>query len=208
MSRSIPTIATSWGCRGKGRVYVDAALPFGLRSAPKIFSALVDAAQWIAENCGVSFVRHYLDDFITCGAPSTDECQFNLDTLIELFRRLDLPLALEKSEGPATCIVFLGILIDTIAGELRLPVEKLRKLKASLAGWIRRKRCTKRELLSITGQLQNAARMVKQGRSSLRRLFDLRMSVKSMDHHVHLNAGARSDLAWWHEFVECWNRVS
>ena len=196
------------GMSWKGKVFIDAALPFGLRSALKIFSALADAAQSIDENCGVSFVRHYLDDFITCGAPSTDECQFNLDVLVELFRRLGLPLALEKSEGPATCIVFLGILIDTIAGELRLPVEKLRKLKASLVGWIRRKRCTKRELLSITGQLQHAARVVKQGRSFLRHLFDLSMSVEGMDHHVHLNAEARSDLAWWHEFVECWNWVS
>ena len=58
------------GCRGRGRFVVDAALPFGLRSA------LADAAQWIAENCSASFVRHYLDDFITCGAPSSDDSQF------------------------------------------------------------------------------------------------------------------------------------
>ena len=29
----------------QGQVYVDAALPFGLRSAPKIFNALADALE-------------------------------------------------------------------------------------------------------------------------------------------------------------------
>ena len=29
-----------------------------------------------------------------------------------------------------------------------------------------------------------------------------------MQHHIKLNAGARSDLAWWHEFLEDWNGLS
>ena len=33
------------GMRWQGKIYVDATLPFGLRSAPKIFNALADAAQ-------------------------------------------------------------------------------------------------------------------------------------------------------------------
>lgn len=32
--------------------------------------------------------------------------------------------------------------------------------------------------------------------------------VKSADHHIYLNAEARSDIAWWITFVEPWNRVS
>ncbi len=31
----------------KGRLYIDTVLPFGLRSAPKIFNALADALQWM-----------------------------------------------------------------------------------------------------------------------------------------------------------------
>ena len=36
---------------------------------------------------------------------------------------LGFPLALEKLEGPATSLVFLGILIDTVDQELRLPLQ-------------------------------------------------------------------------------------
>ena len=33
------------GMKWQGKLYVDTTLPFGLRSAPKIFNAIADAAQ-------------------------------------------------------------------------------------------------------------------------------------------------------------------
>ena len=48
----------------EGKIHTDRALPFGLRSAPKIFSAVADALQWIVVKKGVRNLLHYLDDFI------------------------------------------------------------------------------------------------------------------------------------------------
>ena len=48
----------------EGNIYTDRALPFGLRSAPKIFSAVADALQWIVVKKGVRNLLYYLDDFI------------------------------------------------------------------------------------------------------------------------------------------------
>lgn len=106
------------GMKWEDRVFVDRALPFGLRSAPKIFNALADALEQIVKDLGVQQLWHYLDDYITCGAPDSDECQFNLQMLVDVCRHLGFPLAEEKLEGPTTSLVFLGILIDTIRGEL------------------------------------------------------------------------------------------
>ena len=50
-------------------LFIDTALPFGLRSAPKIFTALADAAEWIVRRAGVNFAINYLDDFLIIGAP-------------------------------------------------------------------------------------------------------------------------------------------
>jgi len=36
-----------FGMSWEGAVYVDITLPFGLRSSPKIFTALAEAAEWI-----------------------------------------------------------------------------------------------------------------------------------------------------------------
>ena len=48
---------------------------------------------------------------------------------------LGVPLAAHKCMGPSTCLVFLGIEIDTIAMEFRLPQEKLSKLEELLSEW-------------------------------------------------------------------------
>lgn len=42
----------------------------------------------------------------------------------------------------------------------------------------------------------------------MRRLFDLSRVVSNPDHHLRLSVAARSDLAWWHEFLEAWNGIS
>ena len=52
------------GVRWEGLIYLDAMLPFGLWSAPKIFNAVADALQWLLERQGVEGADHYLDDFI------------------------------------------------------------------------------------------------------------------------------------------------
>lgn len=46
---------------------LDTTLPFGLWSAPKIFTAVADAVEWIVRQQGVQFVIHYLDDFLVMG---------------------------------------------------------------------------------------------------------------------------------------------
>jgi len=72
---------------------VDATLPFGLRSAPKIFTAVADALEWILRLRGVRNVKHYLDDFIVVGPPRSLECKENLDTIRCTCRELNLLLA-------------------------------------------------------------------------------------------------------------------
>lgn len=62
------------GIQFEGACYVDGALPFGLRSAPKIFTAVADALHYVVLNRGVSAVDHYLDDFITWAPAGSTEC--------------------------------------------------------------------------------------------------------------------------------------
>ena len=66
----------------------------------------------------------------------------------------------------------------------------------------------KRDLLSLIGVLHHAAKVIKPGRTFVRSLIDASMTVKSLDHHVHLNARARADITWWHLFAQSWNGTS
>ena len=62
------------GMKWEGKVYIDGMLPFGLRSAPKIFSAVADALEWCVAREGVDIIYHYLDDFTVLGPSSSEEC--------------------------------------------------------------------------------------------------------------------------------------
>lgn len=65
---------------------------------------------------------HYLDDFIVIGPPDSS---LSLTTLIQACEKLGAPIAHHKTEGPSTSLLFLGIEIDTMVRQLRLPEDKL-----------------------------------------------------------------------------------
>ena len=46
------------GMQWDGQIYVDRMLPFGLRSAPKIFNAIADALEWCVAREGVHNIYH------------------------------------------------------------------------------------------------------------------------------------------------------
>ena len=196
------------GMSWNNNIFVDTALPFGLRSAPKIFCAISDTLEWILWCKGVSSCLHYIDDFITFGQAETTECKNNLDTIIKCCDELGLPLATEKVEGPTKVLTFLGIEIDTGHMVLRLPRDKLVRLQQLIASWISRKAATKRDLLSLIGELSHATKVVLPGRAFLRQLIDLAASRSSLDHWVRLDTSFRSDLIWWHLFISDWNGTS
>lgn len=54
---------------------------------------------------------------------------------LELCSQLGFPVATEKVEGPSTVLTFLGIEIDSVKQEVRLPADKLSRLKALNRGY-------------------------------------------------------------------------
>ena len=196
------------GVKWDGALYVDATLPFGLRSAPKIFSAVADALEWILRKNGMQFIDHYLDDFIIYGPPGSTLCEEQLQTTLNMCARLGVPLATEKLEGPTECLTFLGIEVDTRAGALRLPQAKLVRIRKALQEWEVKRSCTKRQLQSLIGTLQHACQVVRPGWSFLRRMIELERVPKRPHHFVRLNTSFRADLRWWRVFIDCWNGVS
>ena len=193
------------GMRWKEQVYIDTVLPFGLRSAPKVFNAIADALEWIMHKNGIENSLHYLDDFLFLGKAEGGECNEALQLALAICAELGVPIAAGKVKGPFPVLDFLGIILDSQKMELRLPVEKLDRLKRMTFTWSCKKACTKRELLSLVGHLSHACKVIKPGRPFLRRLIELSTKAKEMHHHLRLNTAIRSDLHWWKFFLENWN---
>ena len=180
----------------QGAVYIDTCLPFGLRSAPKLFNVLADFLEWILLNQGVTFALHYLDDFLTIGPPGAIVCHKNLSILIEVCKALGIPLATEKVMGPAMELDFLGITLDTARLEARLPKDKLERTKTTVHEWLRKGNATKREVLSLVGILQHAAKVVRPGRTFVSRMHTTAARLRELDHFTRLNKEFQSDLCW------------
>ena len=152
------------GMKWRDKYYVDMALPFGLRSAPYIFTSIADMVEWIlTHNYGVDFLRHYLDDFMTLGPPASPVCYYNLQACIQLCPILGLPLHPRKLEGPTTCLSILGIELDSMTLQARLPVEKRDRIIALLESWSAKRFCKRRELESLIGQLHHVCKIAPPG---------------------------------------------
>ena len=191
------------GIQWQGNTFLDRALPFGLRSSPKIFNALADFLAWILYCEDVPLVIHYLDDFLVFIPPET-----NLVTRSKveaIFSYVGAPLAHHKSEGPASSLTFLGIGIDTVHFQLSLPAEKLQRLQTLLRQWLPRRACTRKELDSLIGHLSHAATVIRPGRIFLRSLFSLMSRGSNPSHFVRLNVEVRADIAWWQCLLQHWN---
>ena len=163
------------------------------------FTAFLDSPGWL---------DHYIDDFVTAGVPHSDECERNISIMKAVCEKTGLPVEPEKDEGPATRIAVLGIELDTLAMEIKLPPVKLSQLLSELTRWRTRKVCRKRYLLSLISSLSHACKAVRAGRSFLSRLIDLSTTVKQLDRHVRLTVSARSDIEWWFQFCASWNGIS
>ena len=96
------------GMRWLGRYFVDATLPFGLRSAPLIFSAVADALEWVVRQAGVRHIYHYIDDFVLLGPPRHNECADALLTLRQVCDNLGVRIAEEKNRGSSNYAGCLG----------------------------------------------------------------------------------------------------
>ena len=129
------------GMEWREKLYIDTALPFGLRSAHKIFNAIADALQWILESHRVRAI-HYLDDFLLFGPPDSDDCKRSREVVEARCAELGVPITGHKTEGPTCQITFLGIELDSRSMMLRLPQVKLRCLQDKFGRWTERSSCT------------------------------------------------------------------
>lgn len=197
------------GMKWRGQFYIDLVLPFGLRSAPFIFSSVADMVEWILKtNFAIEDLMHYLDDYITAGPAHSPICRENLEKAIAVCTSLGLPLHPKKLVGPTSCLTILGIELDSTRQTARLPADKLERLVALLEIWADRQWCNKNQLESLIGHLHHASMVVWPGRTFLRRMIDLLCCFRNPDHPIRLSREFRLDLYWWRVFLQGWNGVS
>ena len=206
--RLIPIHPEDWSLLGiywQSQYYVNMYLPFGLRSAPFLFNQLSDGIEWILKHdYGLKHVIHILDDFFIA-EHSKLACLTSFSTLLRVFMLLKAPTVASITIGPSQQIEFMGIVLDSVRMEARLPQDKLIRIKDLLGSFQKRRSVRLIELQSLIGTLQFACKVVVPGRTFLQRAIDLTRRVPSRCHHVRLNREFFKDLAMWRVFITKWN---
>ncbi len=170
---------------------------------------VADALHWILVNYfGNSNLFHYLDD----DKANTRECALTLNDMLGLCDAVQAPLKPEKVIGPSTQMIILGIELDTVLTQARLPQDKLQSLLEELELFVSLHltdtSCTKRQLLSLVGKLAFACEVIPAGRIFLRRLLDLAHSHSTMNSLIYISDEALQDVLWWKKFASSWNGVA
>ena len=193
----------------EGNYYVDLVLPFGLRSSGSIFNQFARLVRWIIQHhYHIPNIINYSDDFFAALSKNMTIAKQQLGTIISAFQDLAIPLATEKIEGPSLCIIFLGIIINSLLMTIEITEERYDDSLSLLNTWKLRRTCTKRQLKSLIGKLGFISKVVRPGRLFSRRLIDLSTTVKRLHHHITLNKEAKADIQWWLDFLPEWSATS
>ncbi len=186
----------------------DATLPMCSRSGCAIFETFSEALQYFAQWKGCGDMCHILDDFLMV-SQMDETADSRLSTFLNLCDHLRVPVITEKTEK-GNCIAFLGMTLDTVRMEARLPWDKLDKRLDLVRSYMDRKHISVIQLESLTGLLNFACRVVVPGRPFLRRLYSLKEGMKKRLPHYKpsLSAGTRQYLVTWEGFLSHYNGVT
>ena len=100
-------LAYTW----RGLIYIDLAIPFGLRTGSLAMQRTTNAFVYIMYKQNIDVVG-YIDDY--AGANSRNIAQADFESVGEYFSLLGLVESPEKAISPTTEMEFLGILFNTV----------------------------------------------------------------------------------------------
>ena len=112
-----------------------------------------------------------------------------------------VPISPGKTVGPSTDLEFLGIILDSLKSEARLPADKLVRLREDLNAWSTKSKASLVELQSLIGTLNFACTVVPPGRAFLQRIIRLTVGWKKSQRFTKLSKEFFADIAMWKGFL-------
>lgn len=210
--RDLPLHPSCWNQLGfslDGVEYVELFLPFGLRSACRIYTSVSSTVRWLMRHTlQLRRLRSYVDDFAQVGPANRASLASRIMNLA--FEMLGLTTSSIKRVVGASSSVFLGIGLDTKKRVLFMPKERKDNLLEDIDAWLKKDSVTLGDLQSLCGHLVHATKTVPQGQLFVRRLFAKTRWHEENTHYrssiaISVDANLKRDLRWWQNFLPCWN---
>lgn len=191
-----------------GKTFQFTCLPFGLCSAPRVFTKLLRPVMTHLRKQGIRSVI-YLDDLLLMDQRK-DYLTLKVAQVVELLESLGFMVNREKSQlSPLQEIPYLGFVVDSKSMMFRLSQEKVAHLSEHCNQTLDKGPLSVRELAKVVGSLSATRQAVFPAPLYYRHLQQLiTQSLRqnpSFNTMVSLDAGARKDLEWWTHHLNNWN---
>ncbi len=113
-----------------GKVFQFRALPFGLSTAPMIFTRMLSPLSVYLHSRGIQ-IHRYIDDLLI-RSQSRGQCLKWTQELLDLLYRLGLGVNLENSDlDPSQDFVYIGVRFLTALGVMVPPQDRVEKIRAA-----------------------------------------------------------------------------
>ena len=182
----------------RSQVFQFTSLPFGLATAPQVFTMIVKEVKLMALSRGIR-LHQYRDDWLI-RAQSQEEAQVNTQTVVELTQSLGWIINQEKSElKPTQVFSFVGYHLDSAL--VKPSQERWLKLQDLILRLKSKHVLTARCLMSLIGLLASTEKMVPEGRLHMRPFqFHLKEHLRfpqSLNSLLPWIETVSAHLEWW-----------
>lgn len=179
------------------QLYQFRAMPFGLTSAPYIFTRIMKFPISLMVEAGIQ-VLAYLDDLIVW-APTQEACSAHTEQALDVLQRVGFLVNWEKSViQPSQRLEWLGILWDTGQGVIDLSDDCCRKITETAAELLQQDAIKLHDLQVLQGRVAFAAQIAPICKLKAHLLCPfLRESSKSPEARIQQSPDLRALLEWW-----------
>ncbi|KAL0821366.1 hypothetical protein ABMA28_005954 [Loxostege sticticalis] len=187
-----------------GTLFEFSALPFGLCTAPCIFTKLLKPVMATLRSRGFLSVN-YLDD-ILCLGDSYSSCLQNISETINLLTELGFIINFEKSVLiPSKVCQFLGFVLNSRHMRLELPDRKKQGILDQTRVLMHQTRISVRDFARYVGTLTAACPAVRYGWAHTKAFERVKylslLNNPSYERVISLPDNIQGDLIWWQDNI-------
>ena len=184
----------------QSQTYQFDTLPFGLSSAPYVFTKLLKPVVAILRRLGIRVVL-YLDDMLIM-ASSKEEARAHLATAMHLLTALGFILNLDKSVlTPTQRVIFLGFCLDSRTMLISLPTPRIQSIQRLIRETLAQGQATILKLSQLLGSMVSTHPAVLAAPLHYRHLERAKITALKHSHNyntvVTTSDNMRQDLTWW-----------
>ena len=200
-----PDTARDMAFELEGKFYQFSSMPFGLTSAPRIASMLLDVVSAKLHEAGVRHVR-YLDDFLFIGATEAS-CLASMSLAAKVIKDFGLVTNPDKVEGPSQRLDFLGLVLDSTSQTTGITLERRREIEALLKDFLASRSVSRKQLLSLLGKLSFVGSVFPAARPFTRYLIDAAnyREKRKGGRKSRMEKGCRDEARFWLDHLSSWN---